>query len=80
MVDALSILKTYLEKHKTLTKENWDPNNPLTNSFIVLDTYRFSRNTPTRFRSKKGQGDPYTLDAICFLLLHESTPHHTYEF
>jgi hypothetical protein len=78
MTDVTSVLKSYLENHKTLSKENWDPSNSQTNSFICLGPHRFARNTSTRFRSRKGQGEPYTLDAICFLLLHESTPHHTY--
>jgi hypothetical protein len=75
MSDALSVLKSFLESRKTLSKENWDPCNPQTNSFINLDSHQFPRNTSTRLKSRKGQGDAYTLDAICFLLFHESTPH-----
>ncbi len=68
MTDALSVLREYIKKGGKLT---WDPSSP---SDIQFAGYKYPRSTVTNFRSIKGSGDPYPLDACCFLFLSENKP------
>eukprot|EP01104_Vermistella_antarctica_P013207 TRINITY_DN3965_c1_g1_i1.p1 TRINITY_DN3965_c1_g1~~TRINITY_DN3965_c1_g1_i1.p1 ORF type:complete len:568 (+),score=139.25 TRINITY_DN3965_c1_g1_i1:539-2242(+) len=60
-MDPLSLLRERVMSHQPIEV---DPN---TEEFI-LGSYRFHKTTETNFRSKKGQGPPYTIEAVWFFL------------
>ncbi len=59
MADPLSLLRDFTINQKPVS---------LDGDFIVFDDVRFPRNTETAFKSLKGVGPPYTIDACWFMV------------
>lgn len=62
-MDPLALLRDYtINNKKVVLDEDADE--------LIFDSVRYSRTTETAFRSKRGEGPPYSLGAIWFVLQH----------
>ena len=60
-MDPLTLLRDFTKNGKKVLLEN---------DQFIFDSLTYPRTIETPFRSRRGEGPPYTLDAIWFMLQH----------
>lgn len=68
-MDPLTLLREFTKAKKPVVFEN---------DQFHFDAIVFPRDTPTGFHSSKGEGPPYTLDSIWFMLKHQDLKYTDY--
>jgi hypothetical protein len=70
MADPLSLLREYTVNKRPFTKDKDDN--------FVFGKFVIPGSTKTTFKSRRGRGEPYTLEAISFYLSHSTKQHSEY--